>query len=53
MDGVKLRYESVLFDGSFMHKSIYQQSPSPEVDKAWSDLGIDCKTRPGNRSLQG
>jgi hypothetical protein len=43
MDGIKLRYESVRFNGSFMHKSIYQQSAGLEVDEAWSGLGIDCK----------
>ncbi|RDW59104.1 hypothetical protein BP5796_12028 [Coleophoma crateriformis] len=43
MDDIKIRYESVRFNGSFIHKSIYQQSAGPEVDKAWSDLGIDCK----------
>ena len=43
MDGVKVRYESVLFDGSFMNKSIYQQEAGPEVDEAWSGLGIDCE----------
>ncbi len=44
MDGIKIRYESVRFDGSFMNKSIYQQSAGPEVDEAWSRLGIDCET---------
>ena len=43
MDGIKVRYESVRFDGSFMNKSIYQQSAGPEVDEAWSGLGIDCE----------
>ena len=43
VDGIKLRYESVRFDGSFMNKSIYQQSAGPEVDEAWSGLGIDCE----------
>ena len=43
MDGMKIRYESVRFDGSFMNKSIYQQRAGPEVDEAWSGLGIDCE----------
>jgi hypothetical protein len=43
MDGVRLRYDSVQFDGSFINKSIYLQNPGPEVDDAWSRLGIDCK----------
>jgi len=43
MDGIRIRYESVRFDGSFMNKSIYQQSAGPEVDEAWSGLGIDCE----------
>lgn len=44
MDDIKIRYGSVRFDGSFMNKSIYQQSAGPEVDEAWSGLGIDCET---------
>lgn len=43
MDDIEIRYESVRFDGSFIKKSIYQQSAGPEVDEAWSGLGIDCK----------
>lgn len=41
MDSIKIRYESVRFDSSFMNKSIYQQNAGPEVDEAWSGLGID------------
>jgi hypothetical protein len=43
MNDIEIRYESVRFDGSFMNKSIYQQSAGPEVDEAWSGLGIDCE----------
>ena len=25
-----------------MHENIYRQVGSPEVDKAWEDLGVDC-----------
>ncbi|MCJ1313511.1 hypothetical protein MMC25_007190 [Agyrium rufum] len=53
-DSIKIRFESVLFDGSFMTKSIYQQSAGPEVDEAWSGLGIDFRTAvvPENRGLE-
>lgn len=39
---IKLQYRPVRFNGSFIERPIYLQDPSPEVDQAWSDLGIDC-----------
>jgi hypothetical protein len=38
---VKIRYETIKFNGSFLAESIYRQPPSPEVDAAWNALGID------------
>ena len=43
MDGINIQYESVLFDGSFVNKSKYIEKPGPEVEEAWSALGIDCE----------
>ncbi|ODA76826.1 hypothetical protein RJ55_07342 [Drechmeria coniospora] len=42
---VPIRYEAQLFNGSFMKENIYRQVGSPEVDKAWDDLGVNY--RPG------
>ncbi|KAH8806149.1 hypothetical protein F5884DRAFT_470306 [Xylogone sp. PMI_703] len=42
---VDVKYESVFFNSTLFGDSdkdrIYRQSPSQEVDKAWSDLGLD------------
>lgn len=43
MKDVQIQYHPVRFNGSFIEKPIYFQDPSPEVDQAWSSLGIDCK----------
>lgn len=43
MQDVQIQYHPVRFNGSFIEKPIYFQDPSPEVDEAWSGLGIDCK----------
>lgn len=40
---VAIRYEDKEFNGSFMNESIYRQAGSPEVDKAWEDLGVNCE----------
>jgi hypothetical protein len=40
---VDVHYSSVRFNGSFYRESIYRQAPSPEVDAAWGDLGVDRK----------
>ncbi|KAG6015625.1 hypothetical protein E4U54_003210 [Claviceps lovelessii] len=40
---VPLRYESHVFNGSFTKQNIYRQAPSPEVDQAWEDLGVDYR----------
>lgn len=38
------------FNGSFMAETIYRKEASPEVDKAWEDLGVDCKCSPTSPS---
>ncbi|TWU74018.1 hypothetical protein ED733_000992 [Metarhizium rileyi] len=40
---VHVKYEPQLFNGTFMRESIYRQEGSPEVDKAWEDLGVDYR----------
>lgn len=40
---VSVKYENQLFNGSFMRENIFRRPGSPEVDKAWEDLGVDCK----------
>lgn len=40
---VAIRYKGKEFNGSFMHENIYRQVGSPEVDKAWEDLGVNCE----------
>lgn len=43
LNDVKISYTTKEFNGSFMQESIYRRLGSPEVDKAWEDLGVDCK----------
>lgn len=43
INDVQIQYQPVRFNGSFIEKPVYFQDPSPEVDEAWSGLGIDCK----------
>lgn len=40
---VDIKYEPLAFNGSFMDVDVYREEGSPEVDKAWEDLGVDCK----------
>lgn len=43
LEDVGIKYEEVLYNGSFFHEQIYRKDPSPEVDAAWKALGADCK----------
>jgi hypothetical protein len=40
---IDFKYTTETYNGSFFHETIYRQDPSPEVDGAWKDLGVDCK----------
>lgn len=40
---VAIQYKPKEFNGSFMNENIYRQVGSPEVDKAWEDLGVNCE----------
>lgn len=46
---VGIKYDFVHYNGSFLEETIYRQRGSPEVDDAWEELGVNCKsnhTRP-------
>jgi hypothetical protein len=43
VDGVDIQYSMVDYNGSFFHETIYRRDPSPEVDAAWEDLGVDYR----------
>jgi len=40
---VDIKYETVRYNGSFFHETVYRGDASPEVDKAWTDLGVDYR----------
>ncbi|KAG6008702.1 hypothetical protein E4U21_004057 [Claviceps maximensis] len=40
---VRARYHTQVFNGSFMKQNIYRQKASPQVDKAWEELGVDYR----------
>ncbi|KAL7949772.1 hypothetical protein V8C42DRAFT_311907 [Trichoderma barbatum] len=40
---VPINYRFKEFNGSFMNEDIYRKVGSPEVDKAWGDLGSDYR----------
>jgi hypothetical protein len=54
---VTVKYSTTTYNGSFFHETIYRQDPSPEVDQAWKDLGVDCmyipSRGPSNMSRSG
>jgi hypothetical protein len=37
-----LKYHMAHFNNSLLHPTIYREDPSPRVDQAWQDLGINC-----------
>ncbi|KAK1828687.1 hypothetical protein QBC39DRAFT_264567 [Podospora conica] len=41
---VKIEYAPQLFNGSLLELNIYRQPPSPAVDAAWEELGIDYRS---------
>ncbi|OJJ31223.1 hypothetical protein ASPWEDRAFT_54465 [Aspergillus wentii DTO 134E9] len=43
MKEVGITYHDQLYNGSLMKENIYRQDASPEVDAAWSALGIDYR----------
>ncbi|KAH7033608.1 uncharacterized protein B0I36DRAFT_321752 [Microdochium trichocladiopsis] len=45
VDHVAIKYTDQKFNGTFMKEDIYRQPASPEVDEAWTALGVDA--RPG------
>lgn len=41
-EDVDIKYTTITFNGTLFKDTIYRQPPSPEVDQAWHDLGIEC-----------
>jgi hypothetical protein len=39
-----MSYHEQPFNSTLFGTSIYRQEPSPEVDQAWIDLGVYCKS---------
>jgi hypothetical protein len=39
---VKIKYETLLFNGSFFKESKFRGAAGPDVDEAWKSLGTDC-----------
>jgi len=39
MDNIDIKWSVQSVNGSFSKQTIYRQPASPEVDKAWSDIG--------------
>lgn len=39
---VDISYDTVRFNGSLMKENIFRRPASPEVDAAWTSLGVDC-----------
>ncbi|PMD46911.1 hypothetical protein L207DRAFT_551790 [Hyaloscypha variabilis F] len=37
---VKISYHEQMFNSTLFGNSIYRQEPSPEVDQAWTDIGV-------------
>ena len=40
---IGLSYEIVAFNGSLLKENVFRQDAGPEVDAAWSSLGVDCE----------
>jgi hypothetical protein len=40
---VGIKWAPVTYNGSFFHQTIYRQDASPEVDAAWTALGVDYR----------
>ena len=38
---LNVHYDTITFNGSFLHETIYRQPPSQEVDAAWDALGVN------------
>ncbi|KAL5594743.1 hypothetical protein BROUX41_001657 [Berkeleyomyces rouxiae] len=43
LQDVEIKYDFTAFNGSFMQETIYRREPSPAVDQAWEDLGLDAE----------
>ncbi|KAI0439379.1 hypothetical protein F4803DRAFT_531539 [Xylaria telfairii] len=43
LNDVDIAYSTTVFNGSFMHETVYRRPGSPEVDSAWEALGIEYR----------
>jgi hypothetical protein len=40
---VDMSYRMVRFNGSLLKENVFRQNAGPEVDAAWTALGVDCE----------
>lgn len=40
---VEPNWQTIQYNGTFLHENVYRQAAGSEVDAAWSALGVDCK----------
>jgi hypothetical protein len=45
---MKIKYRDVKFNNTLLQGNIYRGDPSPEVDQAWDDLGVQCALKTTN-----
>jgi len=41
---IDIAYQTVRFNGSLLKENAYRQKGSPEVDAAWAELGVNCRS---------
>jgi len=42
---IDITYKEIKFDGRFVKNNVYRKpAPDPNVDKAWTDLGVGCQS---------
>ncbi|KAK5139989.1 hypothetical protein LTR04_003219 [Oleoguttula sp. CCFEE 6159] len=44
---VNISYETVTFNGSLLKENVFRQNAGPEVDAAWTSLGVDLSEKYG------
>jgi len=42
LDEIEINFSTIRFNGSLLKENIFRRPASPEVDAAWSSLGVDC-----------
>jgi len=41
---INITYQTVRFNGSLLKENVYRQKGGPEVDAAWAELGVNCRS---------